>query len=194
MISAERKEQMRQEYLRTGSCNPRNAEEVRFLGQVGTEWHEEYAQRQKEEPPTLEKTSFATQPAPCKVVITAIDTDSNAPKKRLTFADILEKVDVTKERSIYIEELDGSVPYRDLTVEDFTAIYKSQDENPVELSIRAFWKAWNKADPTVTLEAVRTKIPLRIVLKFISEALPNLFRTGPLGTSFSPQLVEQSTS
>lgn len=180
MISAERKEQMRQEYLRTGSCNPRNAEEVRFLGQVGTEWHEEYARRQKEEPPTPEKTSFTTQPA--------------ALKKRLTFADILEKVDVTNERSIYIEELCGSVPYRDLTVEDFTEIYKSQDENPVELSIRAFWKAWNKADPTVTLEAVRTKIPLRIVLKFISEALPNLFRTGPLGTSFSPQLVEQSTS
>ena len=64
----------------------------------------------------------------------------------------------------------------------------------MDLSVKAFYKAWNKADPSVTLEAVKTKIPLRIVLKAVNEIVPSLFQTAPLGTSQGRPSAEPSTS
>jgi len=115
-------------------------------------------------------------------------------KKRLTFAEVLAKTEAINEHSVYVEELSGSIPYCDLTVEDFAEIYKAKDQDPLDLSVKVFCKAWHKADPTVTLEAVKTKIPLRIVLKVINELVPSLFQTGPLGILPDRRSAEQSTS
>jgi len=114
-------------------------------------------------------------------------------EKRLTFAEVLAKTEKTSKHEVYVEELSGSIPYCDLTVEDFAEIYQAKDQDPLDLSVKAFYKAWHKADPTVTLEAVKTKIPLRIVLKVINETVPGLF-AAPLGTSQGRPLAEQSTS
>ncbi len=98
------------------------------------------------------------------------------------------------EHQIFVEELGGLISYCDLTVEDFAEIYATKDQDPLELSVKAFFKAWSKADPAVTLEAVKTKIPLRIVLKAVNEIVPSLFQTSPLGTSPVRPSAEQSTS
>jgi hypothetical protein len=117
-----------------------------------------------------------------------------AEKVRLSFAEVLAKTEKISEHQIYVEELGGCIPYCDLTVEDFAEIYQKRDEDPLELSVKAFYKAWHKADPTVTLEAVKKKIPLRILLKVINEVVPGLFQTAPLGTLPVRQSAEQSTS
>jgi len=103
-------------------------------------------------------------------------------EKRLTFAEILAKAEELGEHKVYVEELGGCIPYRDLTVEDFAEIMKKR-EDPVEMAVKAFCKAWSKADPSVDIEAVKTKIPLRIMLKVVNETVPGLFQAGPLGTS-----------
>jgi len=115
-------------------------------------------------------------------------------ERRLTFAEVLAKAEELSEHKVYVEELGGNIHYKDLTVEDFTEIYQKRDEDPLELSAKAFFKAWSKADPTVTLEAVKTKIPLRIMLKVINEVVPGLFQIGPLGTSQGLPLAEPSIS
>jgi len=114
--------------------------------------------------------------------------------KRLTFAEILAKSEELSERSVYVEELGGYIPYKDLTVEDFAGIYHQRSEDPLELSVQAFYRAWSKADPTVTLDAVKTKIPLRIILKVINETVPDLFQTAPLAKQPERPLAERSTS
>jgi len=103
-------------------------------------------------------------------------------EKQLTFAEVLAKTEKLMQHQVYVEELGGNIPYCDLTVEDFAEIYQTKDQDPLDLSVKAFFKAWNKADSTVTLDSVKTKIPLRIVLKVINEIVPNLFQTSPLGT------------
>ena len=103
-------------------------------------------------------------------------------EKQLTFAEVLAKTEKLMQHQVYVEELGGNIPYSDLTVEDFAEIYQTKDQDPLDLSLKAFYKAWSKADPTVSLEAVKTKIPLRIVLKVVNEIVPNLFQTSPLGT------------
>ena len=115
-------------------------------------------------------------------------------EKQLTFADVLGKTEKLMQHTVYVEELGGLIPYRDLTVEDFAEIYQTKGQDPLELSVKAFFKAWNKADPTVTLEAVKTKIPIRIVLKAVGEIVPSLFQTSPLETSRVRPSAEQSTS
>ena len=116
-------------------------------------------------------------------------------EKQLTFAEVLAKTEKLMQHQIYVEELGGSIPYCDLTVEDFAEIYQAKgQQDPLNMSVKAFFKAWSKADPTVTLEAVKTKIPLRIVLKVVNEIVPSLFQTSPLGTSPVRQSAEQSTS
>ncbi len=115
-------------------------------------------------------------------------------EKRLTFAEVLAKSEELSERRVYVEELGGYIPYKDLTVEDFAGVYQQRGEDPLELSVQAFYRAWSKSDPTVTLEAVKTKIPLRIVLKVINETVPNLFQTAPLPKQPERPLVEQSIS
>jgi len=115
-------------------------------------------------------------------------------EKQLTFAEVLAKTEKLSEHQIYVEELGGSIPYCDLTVEDFAEIYQTKDQDPLDLSVKAFYKAWHKADPTVTLEAVKTKIPLRIVLKVINEMVPSLFQTAPLGISQGRPSAAQPTS
>jgi len=103
-------------------------------------------------------------------------------EKQLTFAEVLAKIEKLMQHQVYVEELGGNIPYRDLTVEDFAEIYQTKDQDPLDLSVKAFYKAWSKADPTVSLEAVKTKIPLRIVLKVVNDIVPSLFQTSPLGT------------
>ena len=115
-------------------------------------------------------------------------------EKQLTFAEVLAKTEKLMQHQIYVEELGGNIPYCDLTVEDFAEIYQAKGQDPLDMSVKAFFKAWSKADPTVTLEAVKTKIPLRIVLKVVNEIVPSLFQTGPLETSQGRQSAEQSTS
>ena len=115
-------------------------------------------------------------------------------EKQLTFAEVLAKTEKLMKHQIYVEELGGNIPYCDLTVEDFAEIYATKDKAPLELSVKAFFKAWSKVDPSVTLEDVKTKIPLRIVLKVVNEIVPSLFQTNPLGTSPVRPSAEQSTS
>jgi hypothetical protein len=108
-------------------------------------------------------------------------------EKQLSFTDILTKTEAMRKHSIYVEELGGSIPYCDLTVEDFVEIAKNKNEDPLELTIKIFFKAWHHADPKVTLEAVRTKIPLPVILKIVKEIVPGLVQTVPLGNSPAPK-------
>jgi len=115
-------------------------------------------------------------------------------ERRLTFAEILAKAEELSEHQVYVEELGGYIPYRDLTVGDFAEIMKKRDEDSVEMAVKAFCKAWSKADPSVDMEAVKTKIPLRIMLKVVNETVPGLFQAGPLGTSQGVQAAAPSIS
>jgi hypothetical protein len=108
-------------------------------------------------------------------------------EKQLSFTDVLAKTDAMRKHNFYIEELGGSIPYWDLTVEDFIEITKNKNEDPLELNIKIFFKAWHHADPKVTLEAVRTKIPLPVILKIVKEIVPGLVQTVPLGNSPVPK-------
>jgi hypothetical protein len=107
--------------------------------------------------------------------------------KQLSFTDVLTKTEAMRKHSVHVEELGGSIPFCDLTVEDFIEITKNKNEDPLELNIKIFFKAWHHADPKVTLEAVRTKIPLPIILKIVKEIVPGLVQTVPLGNSQGPK-------
>jgi hypothetical protein len=102
-------------------------------------------------------------------------------EKRLSFSDILSQCASEKEHKVYVEELGGTIPYKDLTLEDFREIMQKQGD-PVEMSKLALFKAWSKADPTVTLEGIN-KIPARIILGVINEIAPVLFGTVPLSAN-----------
>jgi hypothetical protein len=102
-------------------------------------------------------------------------------EKRLNFSEILSQCASEKEHKVYVEELGGYVPYKDLTLEDFTEIMKKQGDS-VEMSKLALFKAWSKADPTVTMEGIN-RIPARIILGIINEIAPVLFGTVPLSQS-----------
>ena len=104
-------------------------------------------------------------------------------KNRLVFNDVLSRAAAEKEHKVYVEELGGYVPYKDLTIDDFEEIMKKQGD-AVGMSKLALFKAWHKADPTVTMEGIN-RIPARIVLGIINEIGPVLFGTTPLGTSRS---------
>ncbi len=108
-------------------------------------------------------------------------------EKTLSFNEVLTKIETIRKHSVYVEELGGSIPYCDLTVEDFIEITKNKNEDNTELNVKIFFKAWHHADPKVTLEAVRTKIPLPIVLKIVKEIVPGLVQTVPLGNSPGPK-------
>jgi hypothetical protein len=108
-------------------------------------------------------------------------------EKQLSFTDVLTKTEAMRKHSVYVEELGGSIPYCDLTVEDFIEITKNKNEDPLELNIKIFFKAWHHADPKVTLEAVRTKIPLPVILKIVKEIVPGLVQAVPLGNSPGPK-------
>ena len=114
-------------------------------------------------------------------------------EKRLSFSEILSRYASEKEHRVYVEELGGFIPYRDLTLEDFAEIMRKRDD-PVELSKLALYKAWSKADSTVTLEGIN-KIPARIILGVINEISPVLFGTVPLSQSLrGAQAAEQPIS
>ena len=102
-------------------------------------------------------------------------------EKRLGFNEILSQCASEKEHKIYVEELGGCIPYKDLTLEDFREVMLKQG-TPVEMSKLALFKAWSKADSTVTLEGIN-KIPARIILGIINEIAPVLFGTVPLSAS-----------
>ena len=108
-------------------------------------------------------------------------------EKQLSFADVLTKTESMRKHSVYVEELGGSIPYCGLTVEDFVEICKNKNEDPLELNVKILFKAWHHADKQVTLEAVRTKIPLPIILKIVKEIVPGLVQTIPLGNSPAPK-------
>lgn len=113
----------------------------------------------------------------------------------MTFADVLGKTEkmMLEQHTVYVKELGGNIPYYDLNLEDFADIYQ-KDQKPADLSAKAFYKAWSKADPTVKLEDVKTKIPLRISLKVINDIVPGLLTTTPLGISPARQSAEQPSS
>ena len=114
-------------------------------------------------------------------------------EKRLSFSDILSQCATEKEHRVYVEELGGYIPYRDLTLEDFAEIMKKQSDL-VEMSKLALYKAWHKADPTVTLVGM-DKIPARVILGVINEIAPVLFGAVPLSqNSLGRRLAEQHTS
>jgi len=115
-------------------------------------------------------------------------------EKTLSFNEVLVKTETIRKHSVYVKELGGSIPYCDLSVEDFIEITQNKNEDNTELNVKIFFKAWHHADPRVTLEAVRTKIPLPIILKIVKEIVPGLVQTVPLGTSQDPKLAEESTS
>jgi len=104
-------------------------------------------------------------------------------EKQLSFTEVLAKTETIRKHSVFVEELGGSIPYCDLTVEDFIEITKNKNEDNTELNVKIFFKAWHHADKQVTLEAVRTKIPLPIILKIVKEIVPGLVQTVPLGNS-----------
>jgi len=106
-------------------------------------------------------------------------------ENRLTFSDILSKAAVAKEHRVYVEELSGYIPYKDLTIDDFEEIMKKQGD-AVGMSKLALFKAWHKADPTVTIEGI-DKIPARIILGVITEVAPVLFGTTPLSRALQGQ-------
>jgi hypothetical protein len=108
-------------------------------------------------------------------------------EKTLSFNEVLTKTETIRKHSVFVKELDGSIPYCDLTVEDFIEITKNKNEDNTELNVKIFFKAWHHADPRVTLEAVRTKIPLPIILKIVKEIVPGLVQTVPLGNSPAPK-------
>ena len=113
-------------------------------------------------------------------------------EKRLNFNDILAEFSAEKEHRVYVKELGGYIPYKDLTLEDFSEITKKRDD-AIEMSKLALYKAWHKADPTVTLEGIE-KIPARIILKIVSKISPTLFGTAPLETLPVLRQAESSIS
>jgi len=106
-------------------------------------------------------------------------------EKRLNFSDILSQCEAEKEHKVYVEELGGYIPYKDLTIDDFEEIMKKQGD-AVGMSKLALFKAWRKADSTVTMEGI-DKIPARIILGIISEIGPVLFGTTPLSRTLQDQ-------
>jgi len=81
-----------------------------------------------------------------------------------------------------------------LALEEFAELTKDKEENKTEQSFRILYTVWHKADPTVTLDGVRKKVPLRIALKLVKKMTPELFQTDPLEPSQGAPQAEQSTS
>jgi len=113
-------------------------------------------------------------------------------ENRLSFNDVLEKT--SKEHKIYVDELGGFIPYGDLTLEDFIEITKSKPDSDVEWNRRILYAAWRHADPTVTLDGISKKIPVKLILKIVKEIVPVVFPTVPLGNSPEAKADKQSTS
>jgi len=113
-------------------------------------------------------------------------------EKMLSFAEVLAKAE-PKQHKVFVEELDAYIPYGDLTLEDFAEIYDKKS-NPVELSTQVVFKAWRKADSTVTLEGIRKKIAVKIVIKIMNEIVGKVLLAGPLGKALGVPSAEPSTN
>ena len=117
------------------------------------------------------------------------------PKERpLTFAEVLDISSRISQHTAFVKELGGSIPYRDLNIEEFAELTKNKDEDKTELAMKILFTAWHKADPTVTLEDIRKKIPIKVTLKLVKDITPELFKVGPLGASRGRRVDKQSTS